>query len=114
MKKINIIKKNYIFSKIIKECNPVKTKQFIVYVDNKVEGLYQFGISVSKKIGNAVTRNKIKRQIKSIIDEKDYKNNFNCIIIVRKDFLLNSFSENENVLLNTFKKFELFKEDNYE
>lgn len=114
MKKINTIKKNFIFSKIIKECIPIKSRQYIVYVDNKVNGVYQFGISVSKKIGNAVTRNKIKRQIKNVIDKKDYKNNFNCIIIVRKEFLSNSFSENENVLLNTFKRFKIFKEDTYE
>ena len=114
MKKINILKNNRDFTRIIKSNKSFKYKDYIIYIERDTNDLYKFGISVSKKIGNAVTRNKIKRQIKNIIDKKDYKNNFNCIIIVRKDFLLNSFSENENVLLNTFKKFELFKEDNYE
>jgi len=112
MKKINIVKKNEDFARIIKENNSYNLKQFIIFVDNNYSGVYQFGISVSKKIGNAVTRNKIKRQIKNIIDKKDYKNDFKCIIIIRKNFLLNTFSQNESDLINVFKKFHLLKEDN--
>ena len=111
LKKINIVKKNIEFARIIKENNSYKTSPYIIYIERTNESRFHFGISVSKKLGNAVIRNKIKRQIKNIIDKKDYKNNFNCIIIVRKEFLSNSFSENENVLLNTFKRFKIFKED---
>ena len=114
MKKVNILKNSRDFDRIIKNNKPYKYKDYIIYLERKTTDVYHFGISVGKKIGNAVVRNKIKRQLRSIISKNDYQNNFNCIIIVRKDFLLNSFSENENVLLNTFKKFELFKEDNYE
>lgn len=112
MKKLNIVKKNEEFARIIKENNSYKLKQYIVFVDNNYTGFYQFGISISKKIGNAVTRNKIKRQIKNIIDKKDYKNNFKCIIIIRKSFLLNSFLQNESDLIDFFRKFHLLKEDN--
>ena len=110
MKKINIIRKNDDFARIIKTNNPYKTIPYIIYIERDTNNLYHFGISVSKKIGNAVTRNKIKRQIKNIIDKKDYKNTFNCIIIVRKNFLNNSFSKNENILLEVFEKYNLFRE----
>lgn len=114
MKKINIIKKNEEFARIIKTNNSYKTSSYIIYIERRNQKLYQFGISVSKKVGNAVTRNKTKRQIKSIIDKKDYKKDFNCIIIVRKNFLNNSFSENEKILLEVFEKFKLFREEKYE
>ena len=114
MKKINIIKKNLDFARIIKENNSYKTSPYIIYIERTNEIRYHFGISVSKKIGNAVTRNKIKRQIKSIIDKKDYKNNFNCIIIVRKNFLNNSFLKNEQILMEVFEKNKLFKEEKNE
>ena len=47
---------------------------------------YRFGISVGKKIGNAVCRNKFKRQIRNIVDKnkKYYQNNMDYIIILRK------------------------------
>lgn len=111
MKKLNILKKNEEFARIIKEYYPHKTNPYIIYIERNNQEFYHFGISVSKKIGNAVVRNKIKRQIKCIIDKKDYKNKFNCIIIVRKNFLNNSFQENEKILLEVFKKDKLFKEE---
>lgn len=109
MKKINIIKKNIEFNRIIKNTKVYKTKSYIIYIERKEQESFKFGISVSKKIGNAVIRNKIKRQIKSIIDKKDYKNDFNCIIIVRKNFLNNSFSLNAVELYEVFENFYLFK-----
>lgn len=114
MKKINIVKKNLEFARIIKENNSYKTSSYIIYIERTNDLRYHFGISVSKKIGNAVIRNKIKRQIKSIIDKKDYKNNFNCIIIVRKNFLNNSFLKNEEILMEVFKKYKLFREEKNE
>lgn len=114
MKKKNIIKKNQEFARIIKMQKSYKTDAYILYIERNKEETYHFGISISKKIGNAVTRNRIKRQIKSIIDKKDYKNNFNCIIIVRKNFLNNSFLKNEEILIEVFKKFKLLKEEKNE
>ena len=84
MKKINIIKNNLEYTRIIKSNKPFKYKDYILYIEKNQSGSYKFGISVSKKLGNAVTRNKLKRQIKSIIDQKHYENSFNCIIILRK------------------------------
>lgn len=114
MKKINIIKKNQEFTRIIKSQKSYKTDAYIIYIERNKDEIYHFGISISKKIGNAVTRNKIKRQIKSIIDKKDYKKNFNCIIIVRKNFLKNSFLQNEEILMKFFKENKLFKEEQNE
>lgn len=114
MKKINIIKKNEEFARIIKNNSSYKTTSYIIYIERVNQKNYHFGISVSKKIGNAVTRNKIKRQIKNIIDKKSYKNDFNCIIIVRKNYLNNSFSENEKILLEVFEKYNILKEEKNE
>ena len=95
MKKINILKESYDFERIIKNNKPIKYKDYIIYIERKNNEIYKFGFSVGKKIGNAVTRNKIKRQLKSIVDKKDYQNNFNCIIIVGKGILDRSFEEME-------------------
>lgn len=103
MKKINIVKKNRDFSRIIKNNRPIKSNLFVIYLEKNTNDIYKFGISASKKVGNAVTRNRVKRQIKSILDKNIYKNNFNCIIIIKKDIIYKSFDEMSkdlNILIN--------------
>ena len=110
MKKINIIKENKDFARIMKTTQPYKNKDFLIFVEKNINiKPYHFGISVSKKLGNAVMRNKLKRQIKAIIDKKDYQNNFNCIIILRKDILNNDFQATERSLFNMFDKINIIK-----
>lgn len=109
MKKVNIIKENEIYNEIIQKEKPFKYKDYIIYLKKK-PGLYQFGFSIGKKIGIAVKRNKIKRQLKSIIDKKSYQNNFYCIIMVRKSILNKSYIEMENDLLYAFSKLNILKE----
>lgn len=110
MKKINILKKNEDFSRIIKNEKPYKYKEYIIYKENYIGKGYHFGISVGKKIGNAVVRNKIKRQIKSIIDQNNYQNGFNCIIIVKKGIIEKDFSEMKEDLEVIMKKIHIVEE----
>lgn len=110
MKKINILRSSREFDRIIKNNRPYKYKDYIIYIEKNTNDLYHFGISVGKKLGNAVTRNKIKRQIKNIIDKKHYKNNFNCIIIVGRGVLNRSFVEMENNFYEAIKNLDLIKE----
>ena len=111
MKKINILRKNLDFSRIIEKTKPYKYKDYIIYKEEHEEGITHFGISVGKKVGNAVTRNRIKRQIKSIIDKIPYKNDFNCIIIVRKGIIWKSFLEMKNDLTEAMKQVHILEEN---
>ena len=110
MKKINIVKENKDFKKIMDSVKPYKNSCYTVFVmkDNSLNN-YKFGISVSKKLGNAVIRNKLKRQIKSIIDKKSYQKNFNCIIILKRDILTKNYQEKEILLMEIFNKINIIK-----
>ena len=110
MKKINILKDSKDFDRIIKNGKPYIYKDYIIYIERDTNNYYKFGISVGKKLGSAVNRNKIKRQIKSIIDENIYQNNFNCIIIVGKGINERSFEERKNNLLIALKNINIIKE----
>ena len=110
MKKINIIKESKDFEKIIKNNKSFRTKYFYIYIQRKEEKNYRFGISVGKKIGNAVKRNKIKRQIREIISKNDYQKNFDCIIIVRREINNADFQEIEKDLNYALEKLLLKKE----
>ena len=110
MKKTNILQHNYDFQRIIKNNKPYKYSSYLIYVEKIETDNYFFGFSVGKKIGNAVIRNKIKRQLKNIVSKKDYQNGFNCIIIVNSNILKMTFEEKEQILLKLLKKLDLVKE----
>lgn len=104
-----ILKENEDFNRIISTIKPNIYKDYIIYIEKINDDSYHFGFSVGKKIGNAVTRNKIKRQLKNIINKKNYQNNFNCIIMVKKRILNKSFKEMEEELNYILEKLQLSK-----
>ena len=106
MKKKNIVKENKDFSRIINNEKKYWNDAFSVYYDKNNIGNYRIGISVSKKIGNAVVRNKIKRQIRNIADNNKniYQKNTDYIIIVRRNYINLKFSELEKKYLELITK----------
>lgn len=110
MKKYNIIKESKEFDRIIHNNKSFKYKDYIIYIEYNNSNNYKFGISVGKKIGNAVRRNKVKRQLRSIIDEKDYKNGFNCIIIVGIGINERSYSEMKDNYNKAITSLNILKE----
>ncbi len=92
MKKINVLKNNRDFNRIIENKKPYKFKGYVIYIEETLEEINHFGISVSKKLINAVGRNKIKRQIRQMISKKIYKKNIklykNIFKKIKKKFFL--------------------------
>lgn len=108
MKKKDVVKSNILFNEIIKSGNHVSNKYFVLCSQKKNEESNKFGIAVGTKVGNAVIRNKIKRQIRNIVDNNrnSFPNFHNYIIICKKEVLLLDFSEMENELVKLIHKGE--------
>lgn len=104
MKKKEIIKKSNDYTNIINKNNKLKNKYYSIFYKKSSNTL--FGISIPKKTGNAVIRNKIKRQIKNIIDNNKIhiQNNYNYVIIIRKEILELTYIEKEKELITLLKK----------
>ncbi len=95
MKKAFRVCKNYEFSSIIQNRQFVKSSSFVLYFRKRKEEYSRIGISVGKKLGNAVCRNKVKRQVRSIVDTVfTFEEPYDLIIIVRPNYKDKSFSEN--------------------
>ena len=68
-----------------------------------------FGFTITKKIGSAIVRNKIKRRLKSIIREllkykvKYFDLGFNYILICKKEIVKVSYDDLENELMDKFE-----------
>jgi ribonuclease P protein component len=70
MKKEFRVKKNKEFQEAFKKGKSAANRQFVVYVLKKQEQEnFRIGLSVSKKIGNAVVRNQIKRYVRQSFHE---------------------------------------------
>ena len=109
MKKINIIKKQEEIDKIIKNGKMIKNRFYYLYnIYNKENKYYRFCICVSKKLGNAVTRNKNKRQIKDIIDKSNlvFSRENDYVIILRKEVNNVSYEVKKKYLLEILCKLE--------
>ncbi len=115
MKKINIIRKNEDYVRIISNNKPFRNGYYTFFIEKNEINNYRFGIAVSKRVGNAVKRNKIRRQIKNILDEyrKRFKKDFDCIIIVDRQLDNISYNDKKEQLVKAIVQLQLLnKEDN--
>lgn len=113
MKKIYRLKKEKDFQKLFYKKNTKANKQFIIYYIKKENQPYlRTGLSVSKKLGNAVVRNRIKRKIRRAIFElrQNFYENYDIIIIARPPVVKMSVVEIKKSLLHVGGLCQIVKE----
>lgn len=104
MKKANIIKKNLEFQNIINKSKCYKYLYFQIYVAKTNLGYSRYGIGVSRKVKTAVKRNKLKRQVKAVINTNQlYKISLDYVIIVKSNAVALNFKTLESNLLQALK-----------
>lgn len=106
MKKEFRIRKNEEFNKLIGKRHSVANSSFVVYSAKMEKEHCRVGLSVSKKLGDAVTRNKIKRQVRMMVQETVDFEAYPCdlIVIVRPKYLDKTYLDNRNELEKLVKK----------
>ncbi|MHC5216897.1 ribonuclease P protein component [Enterococcus sp. LJL128] len=67
MKKSYRVKKEKEFQQVFLNKQSCANRRFVIYVLKKEQQHFRVGISVGKKIGNAVTRNAVKRKIRTAL-----------------------------------------------
>ncbi len=111
MKSIYRLKKNYQYGYVYKHAESVSDKLFVVLYCKSNARQTKVGFSVSKKYGNAVCRNRIRRQMKSAVSSlmPEVSSGYNLIVIPRRqgDY---RFTEIEVSLRKLFVKAGLINE----
>ena len=113
MIKLKSLNKNFQFIKILKE-RKINNKYFVIYfskdiINNNINKYLNISFVTKKKIGNAVIRNKIKRKLKSAVQEvlKEKKLidlNYAYVIFGKNNVYKDSFKFILEETNKTFKK----------
>ncbi len=112
LRKEQRVKTNEEFSKVFKNGQSVANRQFVLYkLPKEGQGPFRLGLSVSKKVGNAVTRNQVKRYIREVfrLKEDSIEKNTDYVVIARKPAASMSFTEVEQSLLHVLRKARVLK-----
>lgn len=112
LKKAYRIKKNKEFQEIFKRGKSFANRELVIYYRKKTKQKHiRVGISVGKKLGNAVTRNRIKRYIRECfihLDDK-IKAEYDIIVIARNQAVNISFHRMCKSLQHLLRKQNLLR-----
>lgn len=106
MKKSYRIKKNSDFQRVFKQGKSTANRQFVIYILKKRgQKNFRIGLSVSKQIGNAVTRNRIKRLVRETFQQlkRDLPVEYDFVIIARKPTATMDFYEVKQSIIHILK-----------
>lgn len=112
MKKTYRVKKDQDFKRLFADGKSCANRKFVVYQLDRQQGHLRLGLSVSKKLGNAVTRNTIKRKLRHLVQEllPDLKA-YDIVIIARKGVEELTYDQMKQHLTHVLKLALLVKEE---
>lgn len=110
MKKKYRIKKSLDFDNIIKKKRSFANRQFVIYYNKNEYNHCRVGISVSKKLGKAHVRNKLKRYVRECFNKrKEHLETFDIIIIVRNSAVEMKLDQFDKSIDHVLTKAKLYK-----
>ena len=114
MKKSFRVKKEKDFKAIFTDGTSFANRKFVVYQLENQQNHFRVGLSVSKKLGNAVTRNQIKRRIRHILQsvKGSLVEHVDFVVIARKGVETLEYAEMEKNLLHVLKLSKIYQEGN--
>ena len=110
MQKNYRIKKSSEIEQVMKNGRSKANPYFIVYKYKKTDNEnFRVAISVGKKIGNAVERNKVKRYIRNVTTEhkQTIDSNYDCFVIARKGVKELDYVSFKEKLEQLYKKMDI-------
>lgn len=100
------------FSRVYRYGKSFANRQLVVYYSSKPEvDRFRLGVSASKKIGNAVVRNRMRRLLKEIVrlHEPEIRDHVDLVLIVRAGAVGMEYKELEKSVMHVLRKASLLK-----
>lgn len=112
MKKEFRIRKNIEFKRVYNGGNNYWNRNLTLYVKKNGLNNSRVGITITKKIGNSVVRNQIRRRIKEIYRLNFFrlKDGYDIVFIPKKNVVDLSFAQLESAVIHILKISNMFRE----
>lgn len=113
------IKKNGTFKYVLNKGNFKSSKNISIHCDNNIKKNMRdknfFGICISKKNGNSVQRNKMKRWIREIYKQEEHnlKKGYNIVVLYKKSTTIDKIDYFilENEVKNCLEELGLYEKN---
>lgn len=111
MNKVMSLRSNLEFKEIYKVGKNFWNRNLILYVRKNNLGYNRVGYSITKKVGNSVVRNKIRRRMKEIyrLNLLELEQGYDLIFIPKKNVVDISYPELESAMVHIVKISKLKK-----
>lgn len=106
MAALNILKKRNDFRRVYSGGKFLADRILVIYFKKNNLGSSRFGFTVSKKVGGAVERNRIRRVLKEIcrLNKEKFVCGMDYVIVARRGIISKSYQKISEVLFINLKK----------
>ena len=107
------LKNNHAFRRLYSKGKSAATPLVVVYCRKNGKGRNQLGITVTKKLGSAVHRNRVRRRLREIyrLKEARFVSGVDLVIVARTRSRYAGYRELQNAVLHACGKLGLLQEE---
>lgn len=111
MKKIYRVKKKSEIDAIFNNKKQLGNSYFSIFYKGNEFNHFRFGLSIGRKYGNSVSRNKIKRQVRSImrLNQELINKAFDFIIVIKPKANTLTYEQISNEIISLLKKLKIME-----
>ena len=112
MKAAVTVKENYEFRRIYRKGRSAVSPYFVVYCLKNRAGASRLGVTVSKKLGHAVVRNRVRRRLREIyrLNSHQLKTGWDIVIVARSRCIGAEYSRMDAAFMAACEKLSLRRE----
>ena len=112
MKAAVTVKENHEFRRIYRKGRSAVSPYLVVYCQKNREGRSRLGVTVSKKLGHAVVRNRVRRRLREIyrLNSHQLKTGWDIVIVARSRCVGAEYSRMDAAFMAACEKLSLRRE----